>query len=130
MMSRELNEKWTISKNYEYFNEYECFETRNEAIEFGKTFYAGDYFYIGQIKSVEICACLLAENCIEQIAESHFDNDGEIAEDYLSKVKNEHIEELDKAIEKIVKDWADKDKYNPEYLLVENVEYIEESEGI
>ena len=123
----ELNGKWTISRNQEYFNEYEYFDTKEEAIQFGKIYdeFEGKSFYIGEIESIEMRADSLGDVCIEYIGQIHCDNDGEYAQEYLTDVETEHVQELDKLIEKVVLDWATKHDYHPKYFLVQNVEFIE-----
>ena len=51
----ELNGKWTISRNQEYFNEYEYFDTKEEAIQFGKIYdeFEGKSFYIGKLSQLK-----------------------------------------------------------------------------
>ena len=123
----ELNGMWTVSRNQEYFNEYEYFDTKEEAIQFGETYdeFEGRDFYVGEIESTEMRADSLGDICIEYIGQIHSDEDGELAYDYLSEVKNEHIQELDKLIEKVVLDWATKYNYHPRYFLVKNIEFID-----
>jgi predicted RNA-binding protein with EMAP domain len=123
----ELNGKWTISRNQEYFNEYEYFDTKEEAIQFGKIYdeFEGKSFYIGEIESIEMRADSLGDVCIEYICQIHCDNDGEYAQEYLTDVETEHVQELDKLIEKVVLDWATKHDYHPKHFLVQNVEFIE-----
>lgn len=122
-----LNGKWTIGKNEESFYEYEYFDTKEEAIEFGKEYdgFDGKGFYVGQIESIPMCAGSLGVQVIEFIQTVHADNDGEYGQDYLDDVKREHIEELDKMIEKAVLEWATKYDYHPKHFFVINIEFIE-----
>lgn len=50
-----LHEKWTLSDNRDWFNEHEYFDTKEEAIEFGKIYEEvhGESFYVGKIREVE-----------------------------------------------------------------------------
>ena len=123
----ELNGKWTISRYEDCFNEYEYFDTREEAVKFGKTYeeFEGKGFYVGEIESIEMEASNLGDVCIEYIGQIHYDNDGEYAQDYLTDVKTEHVQELDKLIEKVVLDWATKHDYHPRHFLVQKVEFID-----
>lgn len=121
-----INEKWTISLNYDYFNEYEYFDTKEEAIVFGNSYeeFDGRSFYVGKIREVNMMCDELAINVLEEIEQQHQNNDGEFADDYLHDVKREHIEELDNKIKDLIIDWATKHDYHPKYFRVNNVELI------
>ncbi len=123
-----MNEgKWTISQSDEYFNECEFFNSKEEAINFGKRYeeFEGEGFYVGKVKEVKIMASALGDWTIEKIQDIHCDNHGEFAADYLLVVNQNHIDELDNAIEKVITNWADKHKYQPNYFLVNEIEWIE-----
>jgi len=121
--------QWTLSKDEEWFGEYEYFETKEECIAFGKEYYEGTYFYVGQVEEINMKADGLGDYCIDCIQSHHYDNDGEGAQDYLDDVKYEHIEELDNLIEKVVLDWATRHNYHPTHFSVVNIEKWSEEYG-
>lgn len=126
----DFNGQWTISQDEEYFNECEYFDTKEEAINFGKSYedFDGIGFYVGQIEAIPMYTDFLGDHCIEHIQEHHFNNDGEFGQEYLDDVKKEHLVELDEIIKNAVLDWATKYNYHPRHFFVRSVEYIE-SEG-
>lgn len=122
-----IHEQWTISNNEEWFNEEYFFDTKEEAIEFGKTYedFEGRSFFVGKIREVKMMCDELAIPVLEQIQEQHIDQDSEFAETYLDNVKREHIKELDVLLEIAVLDWAEKYGYLPNYFRVTDVEPVE-----
>lgn len=122
-----LNGMWTISRSGENFNEYEYFETKIEAVQFGLNYedFEGKSFYVGQIESIPMHTELLANLCIDYISEHHAENDGEWGTEYLDDVKKEHLLELDEAIKNVVLKWATKHDYHPKHFNVINIDFIE-----
>lgn len=125
-----LNGKWTVSRNEEYFGEYEYFDTKEEAIAFGKSYeeFEGRAFYVGEIEAIPMHTDFLGDHCIEYIQQNHFDNDGEFGQEYLDDVQKEHLAELDEIIKNAILDWATKYNYHPSHFFVKSIERIE-SEG-
>ena len=76
-----LHEQWTISDNEEWFNEGYFFDTKEDAIEFGKTYedFEGRDFFVGKIREVRMICDELAINVLEEIEQQHQNNDGEFA---------------------------------------------------
>ena len=64
-----LHEQWTISDNEEWFNEGYFFDTKEDAIEFGKTYedFEGRDFFVGKIREVRMICDELAINVLEEI---------------------------------------------------------------
>lgn len=122
-----LHGKWTISSSDDSFCEGEYFDTKKQAIEFGKEYeeFEAQSFYVAQIESIPMNADELGVVCIEHIAQIHGDNDGEFGMEYLDYVKKEHIEELDKMLQKAILEWATLYDYHPKHFLVTDVELIE-----
>lgn len=122
-----LHGKWTISKYEICFNVHQYFDTKEEAIKFGKTYeeFGSKDFYVGQVESIEMKTTYLGDLCIEYIRQLHHCDDGECAEEYLTNVETGHIQELDKLIEKVVLEWATEHDYHPKHFLVKNVERVE-----
>ena len=125
-----LHEQWTISDNEEWFNEGCYFDTKEAAIEFGKTYedFEGGSFFVGKIREVKMMCDQLAINVLEEIEQQHQNNDGEFADDYLHDVKREHIEELDGLLENVILKWAEEHGYLPNYFRVNSIENIDMSE--
>lgn len=125
-----LHEQWTISDNEEWFNEECYFDTKEEAIEFGKIYeeFEGGSFFVGKISEVRMMCDELAINVLEEIEQQHQNNDGEYADDYLHYVKRDHIKELDVLLEIAILDWAEKYNYLPNYFRVNSIEKIDMSD--
>lgn len=121
-----LHEKWTVSDNRDWFNKHEYFDTKEEAIEFGKTYeeFEGRSFYVGKVIEVEMKCGELAINVIEEIQQQHYNCDNEFAEDYLDDVKREHIKELESILEKAILSWPKEHGYLPNYCRVYDIERV------
>jgi hypothetical protein len=121
-----LHKQWTISDNRDWFNEHEYFDTKEEAVEFGRTYeeFEGRSFYVGKVIEVEMKCGELAINVIEEIQHQHYNCDYEFAENYLDYVKKEHIKELDNILEKAILGWAEKYGYLPDYFKVYDIERV------
>ena len=52
------------------------------------------------------------------------DEAGEVAEDYLDNVKDEHKEELEKELNKVFFAWQEKYKYKPNFYIIVDEEVI------
>ena len=119
--------KWTISQDDEYFNEYEYFRTKEDAIEFGKIYeeFAGLSFYVGKVRKVDILANGLSDYVIDKISDVHYANHGEFAADYLNYIKTDDMDKLDDVIEKSIIEWANKYGYQPDYFLVDEIDWID-----
>ena len=121
------NEMWSISLDEEYFNEEYFFDTKEEAIEFGKSYddFEGRSFWVGKVKEVKMMCDELAIDVLEKIQDLHYNEDEEFAETYLDDVKREHISELDTAIEMAILRWAEAYDYLPNYFKVTNIGLVE-----
>ena len=121
------HEQWTVSDNEEWFNEEYFFDTKEEAIEFGKTYedFEGAGFFVGKIREVKMICDQLAIPVLGQIQEQHIDQNSEFAETYLDDVKREHIKELDSLLENVILMWAEEHGYLPNYFIVTDIESVE-----
>lgn len=120
------NGQWTFSTNDEMFNYGEFHESKEEAIEAGKDYFEGSSFYIGQVKDIGSgLVCVDAGEVLEIIGERAYDECGEIAEYYLSDIPEEHQQELEGALNLVLKTWIKKHGYEPTFFGVKNVEKIE-----
>lgn len=61
------NAMWTISLDEEYFDEEYFFDTKEEAIEFGKSYddFEGRSFWVGKVKEVKMMCDELAIDVLE-----------------------------------------------------------------
>lgn len=121
------NERWSISQDAECLDEPYFFDTKEEAINFGKTYpeFEGEKFYVALIKAAEIICDELAIKVLEEIQSLHINNDGDEVEDYLDDVKREHIKELDTILENAINEWAVRHSYLPSYYYILNLELVE-----
>lgn len=123
------NGKWTCSTHSEHFNDGEYFETKEQAIEFGKAEYSQyrtvSKFYVGQVESVGLGVCVDTESILEHINQSVSDEVGEAAEDYLLDTKQEHDDELENELCEVIANWIERHGYGPTFFRVVNIEKVE-----
>ena len=124
---KEDSAMWTISLDEDCFNEEYFFDTKEEAIEFGKSYddFEGRSFWVGKVKEVKMMCDELAIDVLEKIQDLHYNEDEEFAETYLDDIKREHISELDTAIEMTILRWAKTYDYLPNYFKVTDIELVE-----
>lgn len=123
--------KWVYDTSNEFFTNGYFFDTKEEAIKEGEIDltlnfkYDCPVFYVGQVLGVDLPISFDIDNILESIASSVCDEIGEVAEDYLNDVTNEHYEELENSIRDVVLKWMDKNNYNPEFYRVTKIEKVE-----
>lgn len=125
-MGKEIG-KWTHGGDEEVFRGG-IFETREAAIKDGKEYYAGDgSFFIGQIKPPESFVSVDVDSIFEHINEQGRSECGEVAEDYLCNVKQQHADELEQEIADVIQKWIKTHGYEPEFYGIDmnTVEEIE-----
>lgn len=76
---------------------------------------------IGQKEKVQRCG-VDGVFILENVAEDTVIDVGEVGEDYLANVKNEHVSELEDALNNVLFEWMDKHDYNPSFFRVVNIE--------
>lgn len=120
--------KWVYSTSDEIFRTNDYFDTKEEAIEFGKAELTWDgecpTFYVGQVQSVDFAIYVDPDQILENLAQSVYDEVGEVAEDYLRYVEKAHYRILEEELNKVVHQWMDKFNYNPTFFSVVNIEVI------
>ena len=79
-------------------------------------------FKIGQCE--EINHGIDVDDVLERINNTMYDEAGEVAEDYLDNVKDEHKEELEKELNKVFFAWQEKYKYKPNFYIIVDEEVI------
>lgn len=140
------NGKWILNdENSEYWNASDSFDSREEAINKGKetikhyntltnkqkedidlsdiglsgiTYEDIESFDVGQVNLATIATN--GERFVEMVADEAYEEYGEFAEDYLSDVKKEHLDELGE----LLNGWFEKHNYMPTFYMVENVSTI------
>lgn len=119
------NNKWTFSLSEDNFSYGEYFDTKLEAYEAGKEYAieSGEsHIYIGQCK--EYVPQIYAEDIIERVSETAYDEMGEWAEDFLCDVGKDAEQELQGEIEKVFFAWLNKHNLNSNFHEVINIQKI------
>lgn len=123
-----MSGKWCYSLNEEDFRG--VFDSREEALAEAKEM---DKDYRGNVEGrVWIGKCEEAisqgvniENILEDVAEcTRGETCGDYADDYLDDVTNEHMTELEEAMNDVLFNWMDKHKYKPTWFEVDDVEVL------
>lgn len=117
--------QWTFDTSDEIFRNVEYFDTKEQAIEYGKN-YEGDgvEFYVGQIQKVDYAITTDVDGVLENVAQSVYDEVGEVAEDYLDYVKPDHVQALQEEMDKVLHQWMVQYGYEPTFFKVDNIERI------
>ena len=117
---------WRIAKtdDGESFH-WDSFETKEEAIEFGKIEYKDEeleFFYVGLYKQFEdtICGVVLLENQ----SENALDNFMDCAEGYLEDCTKEHTQELEHKLTRVFREWQKKYNYEPNFGVIVKMEKV------
>ncbi|MED1863369.1 hypothetical protein P4V41_07855 [Fictibacillus nanhaiensis] len=120
--------KWVYSTSDEIFRTNDYSDTKEQAIEAGKVdlTWEGECptFYVGQIENVDFALYVDPDGVLENIAQSVYDEVGEVAEDYLRHVDEEHFKTLEEDLNNVLRQWMDKFGYNPNFFKVTNIEKI------
>lgn len=82
-------------------------------------------FRIGQMIPINIIPTLNIDSVLGNAFNQVYDEVGEVAEDFLSKVTYEQEKELEELLNKVYYDWLVKHKHLPNYYKVINAEIIE-----
>lgn len=126
-------EKWTYELNTmsDIWRGYIC-DSRQQAIHEGT-----QDALIDNIDKFKIGICEDTFNhgpdvdeVLERIAETVYDDVGEVAEDYLSDVTKEHKEELQDKLNEVFYAWQEKYNYKPSFYTIVSEEIIEVSKDI
>lgn len=116
--------EWTYDYSHvEVWKEGNFFYTKEEAIKAGKIFAKNEgllSFKVG--RKVEVGPTGVDTDFIlENIADSMQSDIGEVADDYLLDVTNEHQEELEKELNNVLFRWMEKYKYLPTFYKIEDI---------
>lgn len=121
-------DRWIYSESEDIFWEYsDEFDSKEEAIESAKDDdeIENNGVYVG--KKVEpsisdIDLDLLLENVA---LNSTIGCEDGVGDDFLMNIKKEHYNELEKSINEIFFNWIKKYGYQPDWFIVENIEYVD-----
>ncbi|BFH16526.1 hypothetical protein WDD9_005644 [Paenibacillus melissococcoides] len=119
------NGKWTYSDNDEFFNYGDYFDTKDDAIAYGKEYFDGGRFYIGQVEEVGLGVCVDVDSILEYINVNMTDEVGEVADYYLMNIDQEHSKELENEITNVIIKWIERHNYGPTFFKVVNIEKVE-----
>ncbi|AVP54503.1 phage protein [Clostridium tetani] len=116
----ELNENSDIWRG-EVFNSKEevIKKASSEAVKYGL-----NTFKIGIIEEAPNCG-IDVDDILERANEIMYDEVGEVAEDYLCYVEEEHKRELEEELNKIFYAWQRKYNYEPDFYKIVHEEVIE-----
>lgn len=81
-------------------------------------------FYVGQLKSTNNDVHVYADRILENIGEDMYEVVGEVAEDYLRDVKQEHEDILNERLNIVLLEWMKEFNYEPSFFKITNVEKI------
>lgn len=114
--------KWAISANGEQYNQGD-FDTKEDAIAEGKTFYDGEPFYVGQcIPPSQPESFWNADDWLDHVSQQE-GYSGEWAEGWDCST-NEQREELEIAVRMLLSVWLDKYNLRPTFFNIEEEEHI------
>ena len=127
-LHQELEPTWTYEKcgNEIWNTAGEFYYTKEDAIAAGKIFAESEgltTFEVGEKLEITMPG-IDTDSVLEHIAESVYDEVGEVAEDYLNDVKNEHQLELEEKLNEVLFNWADKYGYHPKSWKIVNIETV------
>lgn len=119
--------KWIHSLSDDVFHSTDFFDTKEEAVRAGMDEY-GEYlkltFFVGQVRDLSLTPSVEAEGILESVNETMYEEVGEVAEDYLIKLPQEQIDELQVELNKALHAWMDKHNNKPTFYKVDNIEQI------
>lgn len=125
--------KWIYSQDEEYWDGSDEFPSKEEAIEAGKEYYLGESFMVGQTYSVkfteEQCKWLdLAENAIDGLMDSLYDEVSDAAEWWGEQIKSVDKQDLNKRFTKVIMEWIEERVGQPNVFQVNDAEVVMEEE--
>ena len=125
------SEKWICGRNEDDWDGYDEFDTKEEAIEWGRSVYQTydvDGFLVGIKKNHELDKNIVdIDHILEHVNSVACDDMGENAEhveDYLLDLEEGQKEELEKELNKAFHVWIRKHKLEPTFFEVNKVEEI------
>lgn len=119
--------KWIHSLSDDVFHSTDFFDTKEEAVQAGVreyTEFVNLNFFVGQVGDLTLSPSVDADGVLETISETMYEEVGEVAEDYLHRVPQEQIDELQVELNKALHAWMDKHKHRPNFYKVTNIEQV------
>lgn len=119
--------KWLFSQNEEYWDSVNEFDSKEEAIEFGKEEYPYEDFYVGQMYDLKFEEKELydsSERIIGELSDNLYEQVGECSENWWISITKEQEEDLNKMINETVIKWIEKNKLQPSCFKIDDVELI------
>ncbi len=119
--------KWTISQYEEYWSYSEEFDSKEDAIKFGKEEYPHEDFYIGQVYGLKFDRKDLydpSERIIEELDIELYEEIGEVSEYWRDGITREQELDLNKMINETVLKWIEKNKLQPNCFKINDIELI------
>lgn len=120
--------KWLFSQNEEYWDSVDEFDSKEEAIKFGKEEYLNEDFCVGQMYDIEFDGKDLYDPCeriIEELDIELYEEIGEASEYWRDSITREQELDLNKMINETVLKWIEKNKLQPSCFKIDDVEFIE-----
>jgi len=127
-----MNDKWMYNLDGSDIWTGLEFNTREEAIKYGREqaikeqeeAFCNDSFRVGQIKEVPVSG-VDVDDILMNVSENTTNEVGEVGEDYLYDVADEHLAELEQKLNGVLFTWMKKYGYEPDFFVMENKETIE-----
>lgn len=119
--------KWTVSQNEEYWTVDEELASREDAIRFGKKYYMGESFCVGQAVNLEFLPTdvFLSDDVIERLSEQLSSVVGESAVDWENEMSKEAYDDLETITSEAVMKWIEKHSLQPSVYTIIDVDWIE-----
>lgn len=121
MMDEKMDEKqyaWAFKADS---IDYKREDSIEECLKQAKSENGGTYkkIYIGIVE--EWGSCIDTNYLIQTIQETAWDENGEVAEDYLKGIPEHQLEELDNELNEVFSKWKQKYRWEPNFFTVKNV---------
>lgn len=111
--------------NWGYSDEFESKEDAIECAKEDEDLESEGYVYVGRVVKPTVCA-IDVDMVIENIAENTtIGLENGMGDDFLSNIKKEHYEELEKDLNAVFFKWLEKYNYGPTWTEVVDIECLE-----
>lgn len=119
--------KWIISQDEEYWDSVDEFDSKEEAIKFGKEEYLHEDFYVGQMYNIKFEGKELydpSERIIDELSDCLYDEVGDCSENWWNSITREQEKDLNKMINETVLKWIEKNDLKPNCFKIDDIELI------
>jgi len=117
--------KWTFNSVDEGLWSNDVYDTKEEAIAAAKRD-GLSIFFVGRIELMSLPQLNIAEEIIERLTEHAFEECGEAAENWICDADLNDIQQLDDAINDVIKEWLKDNALMPDFYKLTNIEEIQE----